>query len=340
LAPDWDHRRSFQQAESMSDGVLSAIGNTPAVRLAHLVDHGMAEIWVKLEAANPTGSYKDRMALAMIEAAERAGGLQSGQPVVEYTGGSTGSSLAFVCAVTGHPLHIVTSDAFALEKRRAIEAFGAEVEIVPSPDGITPELIPRMRARAAELAATLGAYQTDQFTNTDMVDGYRSLGEEIAAQVPGPIDALCLYVGTAGCFLGVSQALRRHYPELSRVAVEPAESAVLSGHPAGTHRIEGGGAGFRPDLLTLDDVDEVVAVPTATAFAMARDAARREGLFSGPSTGANLVAALDLAGRLGPGRRVVTIQVDSGLKYLTGHVYGKATTDRGVTSSTNAAPGL
>jgi cysteine synthase A len=306
----------------MSDGVLAAIGKTPVVRLAHLVDGGMAEVWVKLEGANPTGSYKDRMALAMIHGAERAGRLRPGQAVVEYTGGSTGSSLAFVCALTGHALHIVTSDAFADEKRRTMEVFGARVEIIHSPLGITPELIPRMRARAAEVAAELGAYQTDQFTNTDMVDGYRGLGEELVEQVPAPIDALCLYVGTAGCFLGVSQALRRRYPELVRVAVEPAESAVLSGRSAGTHRIEGGGAGFVPDLLSLDDVDEVIAVPTATAFDMARQAARQEGLFSGPSTGANVVAALDVARRLGPGRRVVTIQVDSGLKYLTGDVYG------------------
>jgi cysteine synthase A len=261
------------------------------------------------------------MALAMIEGAERAGRLRPGQPVVEYTGGSTGSSLAFVCAVTGHPLHIVTSDAFAEEKRRTMLAFGANVEIVPSPQGITPDLIPRMRSRAAELAESLGAYRTDQFTNTDMVDGYRQLGDEAAAQVPGDIDALCLYVGTAGCLLGVSQSLRRRYPEMLRVAVEPAESAVLSGRPAGTHRIEGGGVGFRPDLLSPDDVDEVVPVSTADAFAMARRAARVEGLLSGPSTGANLVAALHLAQRLGPGRRVLTAQVDSGLKYLTGSLF-------------------
>jgi cysteine synthase A len=281
----------------------------------------MAQVWVKLEAANPTGSYKDRMALAMIEGAERSGKLQPGQPVVEYTGGSTGSSLAFVCAVKGYPLHIITSDAFADEKRRTMEAFGAHVEIVPSPEGITPSLIPRMRARAAEVARELHGYQTDQFTNIDMVDGYRRMGAEIADQVPGTIDALCLYVGTAGCFLGVSQALREHHPAMRRVAVEPAESAVLSGRPAGTHRIEGGGTGFLPDLLSVDDIDEVIPVSTAEAFAMARRATQEEGLFSGPSTGANVVAALQLAERLGAGRRVVTVQVDSGLKYLAGPLY-------------------
>ncbi len=305
----------------MPDGVLAAIGNTPIARLTRLVDPDLAEVWVKLEGANPTGSYKDRMALAMIEGAERAGRLRPGQAVVEYTGGSTGSSLAFVCAVSGHPLHIVTSDAFAEEKRRTMQAFGAHVEIIPSPEGVTPELIPRMRARAAELAESLDAYRTDQFTNTDMVAGYLALGEEAAGQIPGPVDALCLYVGTAGCLLGVSTALRRHYPTMIRVAVEPAESAVLSGGSAGTHRIEGGGVGFRPDLLGPEDVDEVMSVSTADAFAMARSATRIEGLFSGPSTGANLVAALSLARRLGRGRRVLTAQVDSGLKYLDGPLF-------------------
>jgi cysteine synthase A len=305
----------------MSDGLLAAIGNTPAVRLQHLVDADSAEVWVKIEGANPTGSYKDRMALAMIDGAERAGRLQPGQAVVEYTGGSTGSSLAFVCAITGHPLYIVTSDAFADEKRRTMEAFGADVEILHSPAGITPDLIPRMRARAAEVATSLGAYQTDQFTNTDMVEGYRRLGEELAEQVSGPLDALCLYVGTAGCFLGVSRALREHFPTMTRIAVEPAESAVLSGGSPGTHRIEGGGIGARPDLLSDDDVDDVIAVSTDDAFAMARRATLTEGLFSGPSTGANVTAALEVAHRLGPGARVATIQVDSGLKYLAGSLY-------------------
>src|SRR6188472_2905009 len=302
-------------------GGLAGIGGTPVVQLARMTDDGCAEVWVKLEAANPTGSYKDRMALAMIEGAERDGRLRPGQAVVEYTGGSTGSSLAFVCAVTGHPLHIVTSDAFALEKRRTMEVFGAQVEIVPSPDGITPELIPRMRARAAEVGADIGAFQTDQFRNTDMIEGYRRLGEEIVDQLRAPVDALCLYVGTAGCFLGVSRALRAVHPAMRRVVVEPAESAVLSGGQAGTHRIEGGGAGFVPDLLDRTDFDEVIAVPTADAFEMARRAARVEGIFSGPSTGANLIAALEVAARLGPGANVVTIQVDSGLKYLAGDVF-------------------
>jgi cysteine synthase A len=304
-------------------GGLSAIGNTPVVRLARMADDGCAEVWVKMEAANPTGSYKDRMALAMIEAAEADGRLRPGQPVVEYTGGSTGSSLAFVCAVKGYPLRIVSSDAFAEEKIRTMRAFGAEVELMPSPDGITPGLIPSMMRRAAEIAAQTGAFATDQFNNADMIEGYRRLGEELLVQLPGspPIGAFCSYVGTAGCFLGVSRALAAALPGLHRVVVEPAESAVLSGGPPGTHHIEGGGIGHRPPQLHPADYDEVIAIPEARAFVTARQAARDEGIFSGPSTGANLAAALDIAGRLGPGHRVVTLQVDSGLKYLAGSLY-------------------
>ena len=303
-------------------GGLSAIGGTAVVRLAHLAGEGCAEVWVKMEAANPTGSYKDRMALAMIEAAEADGRLRPGQLVVEYTGGSTGSSLAFVCAVKGYPLRIVSSDAFAAEKIRTMRAFGAEVELIPSPAGITPDLIPAMMRRAAEITAQTGAFATDQFNNTDMVDGYRRLGEELLDQFPGqpPISAFCSYVGTAGCFLGVTRALAAALPDVHR-AVEPAESAVLSGGPPGTHHIEGGGIGHRPPQLHPADYDEVVAIPQAQAFETARQAARTEGIFSGPSTGANLAAAVSIARRLGPGHRVVTVQVDSGLKYLSGPLY-------------------
>jgi cysteine synthase A len=304
-------------------GGLSAIGNTPVVRLTRMADDSCAEVWVKMEAANPTGSYKDRMALAMIEAAEADGRLRPGQPVVEYTGGSTGSSLAFVCAVKGYPLRIVSSDAFAEEKIQTMRAFGADVELIPSPDGITPRLIPSMMRRAAEIAAQTGAFATDQFNNADMIEGYRRLGEELLVQLPGspPIGAFCSYVGTAGCFLGVSRALTAALPGLHRAVVEPAESAVLSGGPPGTHHIEGGGIGHRPPQLHPADYDEVIAIPEARAFVTARQAARDEGIFSGPSTGANLAAALDIAGQLGPGHRVVTLQVDSGLKYLTGPLY-------------------
>ncbi len=302
-------------------GVLATIGNTPVVRLERLVEPGMAEVWVKLESENPTGSYKDRMALAMIEGGERSGRLRPVQTVVEYTGGSTGSSLAFVCSLKGYPVRVVTSDAFAAEKLRTMDALGAALEVVPSPEGITPQLIPRLMERSAEIVEETGGFATDQFRNADMLEGYRALGDELVGQLEGALDAFCAYIGTAGCFVGTTRELRRALPDVLRVAVEPAESPVLSGGRAGTHRIEGGGSGFWPPLLERSDIDEVLTVSTEDAFAMARRAAREEGLFSGPSTGANLVAALELARRLGPGKRVATVLVDSGLKYLAGPVY-------------------
>ena len=302
-------------------GVLGAIGNTPVARLSRLVEPDMAEVWVKLESHNPTGSYKDRMGLAMIEGGERSGRLQPGQAVVEYTGGSTGSSLALVCAVKGYPLSVVSSNAFAEEKLRTMSALGANIELIDSPDGITPELVPRMRARAAEIAAQIGAFQTDQYNNTDMVEGYEALGRELLDQLDEQLDAYCGYVGTAGCFLGTTRALRRRIPTLLRVIVEPAESPAISEGRKGTHRIEGGGAGFVPPQLTRDSWDEAILVSTDEAMEMTRRAAREEGLFSGPSTGANLIAALTVASRLGPGHRVATVLVDSGLKYLRGEAY-------------------
>ena len=312
----------MSEAVAERAGVLGTIGRTPVVRLERLVEPGMAEVWVKLESENPTGSYKDRMALAMVEGGEREGRLHPGQTVVEYTGGSTGSSLALVCSVKGYPLRIVSSDAFAAEKLRTMEALGATLEIVPSPEGITPELIPRLIARAQEIVDETDGFWTDQFRNVHVLEGYRSLGEELVDQLEGSLDAFCAYIGTAGCFVGTTRRLRESLPQVLRVGIEPAESAVLSGGQAGTHRIEGGGPGFWPPLLERADLDEVIPVSTADAFAMARRAAREEGLWSGPSTGANLTVALELARRLGLGKKVATVLVDSGLKYLAGSVYG------------------
>jgi cysteine synthase A len=312
---------SQHDATGVRPPILDAIGHTPGIRLVRLVEPGMAEVWIKLESHNPTGSYKDRMALAMIEGAERSGRLRPGQTVVEYTGGSTGSSLAFVCAIKGYPLRIVSSDAFAAEKILTMRAFGADVELIPSPEGITPALIPAMQARAAEIAAEVGGYRTDQFNNRDMVEGYAALGDELADALGDRLDAWVSYVGTAGCFLGVTGSLRARIPDVERVVVEPAESAVYSGGTAGTHRIEGGGVGFIAPQMHPGDWDAVEAVSTADAFAMARRAAREEGLWSGPSTGANLVAALRVARRLGAGRRVATVLVDSGMKYLGGELF-------------------
>jgi cysteine synthase A len=302
--------------------MLDAIGNTPLVRLSRIVPQGSADVWVKLEYYNPTGSYKDRMALAMIDRAERRGALTHGMTVVEYTGGSTGISLAFVCAVKGYRCRIVCNDAVALEKRRSMEVFGAELEILKSEGGkLTPDLVPRMMARAREIAAEGPSYATDQMRNPDMVAGYEPLGEELLAQVRGPIHALCAAVGTSGMLMGTARVLRRRDPSTRIVALEPATSAVLSGGTPGRHGVEGVAPGFVPPQFDRTLVSETRAIDETEARRMATTLARQEGLFAGTSTGLNVVAALQLARELGAGHTVVTVAVDSGLKYLGGDLY-------------------
>ncbi|MEZ4519248.1 MAG: cysteine synthase family protein [Chloroflexota bacterium] len=302
--------------------VLAAIGNTPVVKLQQLVPANYADVYVKLEWFNPTGAYKDRMALAMIEEAEMRGDLKPGMTVVEYTGGSTGSSLAFVCACKGYRFHVVSSDAFSQEKLRTMQAFGAELEIVPSEGGqITPDLIPRMMARAAEIAAGENTYYTDQFNNHDSLRGYRGLGRELLEQLDQPIDVFCAAVGTAGLLMGVSAELKAANPATRIVALEPATAPFISTGRAGTHHVEGIGAGFWPPLLKQEAFDEVRAIDESQGRETARRLAREEGIFTGISSGLNVYAALQLARELGPGHTVVTVAVDTGLKYLAGDLY-------------------
>jgi len=305
--------------------MLTAIGNTPLVQLSRIVPKGAADVWVKLEYYNPTGSYKDRMALSMIERAERRGDLKPGMTVVEYTGGSTGISLAFVCAVKGYRCRIVCNDAVALEKRRSMQVFGAKLEVLKSEGGkLTPDLVPRMMARAREIAAEGPSYATDQMRNPDMVAGYEPLGEELLKQVRGRIDAFCGAVGTSGMLMGTSRVLRRAHPNVRIVALEPTTSAVLSGATPGRHGVEGVAPGFVPPQFDRTLVSETRAIDEAEARRMASTLAQQEGLFAGTSTGLNVVAALALARELGAGHTVVTVAVDSGLKYLAGDLYAEA----------------
>lgn len=300
--------------------VLDAIGGTPLVELTRLVPDGYARVFVKLEYFNPTGSYKDRMAKAMIEGAERRGELRPKATVVEYTGGSTGSSLALVCAVKGYRLKLVSSDAFSKEKLDTMRALGAEVILIPSDGGrITPDLIPRARAEAKRIHEEEGAFWTDQFNNSDAVEGYTGIGREIFAQLDDAPDAFVGAVGTAGMLVGVASALKKRGTRI--VALEPASSPIISQGRAGTHRVEGVGAGFAPPLLHRDFYDEVIAIEESDARDTARRLARQEGIFAGTSTGMNVLGALVLASRLGPGKRVVTVAVDTGLKYLAGDLY-------------------
>jgi cysteine synthase len=302
--------------------VLDAIGNTPIVRLHKVVPPAAAEVWVKLEGCNPTGSYKDRMARALIEAAEARGELRLGMTVVEYTGGSTGSSLAFVCAVKGYRFLAVSSDAFAPEKLRTMRAFGAEVIIVPSHGGvITPDLIPRMIDRARALAQEPDTYLTNQIYNRDSLKGYQLIGAELVEQLNGSLSAFCAGVGTGGLLMGVASALRRLPGRVRVVALEPASSPILSAGRAGSHNVEGIGIGFVPPLLDSAYYDEARGIDEAEARVMVRRLAAEEGIFAGTSTGVNVVGTLELARELGPGHRVVTVACDSGLKYLAGDLY-------------------
>lgn len=301
---------------------LEAIGNTPVVKLQHTVPPNHASVFLKLEYFNPTGSYKDRMALAMIEQAEQRGALRSGMTVVEYTGGSTGSSLAFVCAVKGYKFHVVSSDAFASEKLKTMKALGAQLDIIASPSGnITSDLIPKMIARAKEIGTNKDSYMTDQFNNKDSLLGYEKIGDELIDQFPRGIDAFCGGVGIGGMLMGVARVLKRNNPKTLIVVLEPASSPVLTEGRAGEHHVEGLGVGFVPPLLDNSLYDEVRAIHETEARDMCRRLAKEEGLLVGTSTGLNVVAAVKIAGELGPGKSVVTVACDTGLKYMAGDLF-------------------
>lgn len=301
-------------------GTLEAIGNTPIVELESLRPESGARIFVKLEFLSPTGSYKDRLARAMIEGAEAKGLLLPKGTVVEYSGGSTGSSLAFVCAVKGYRLKVVSSDAFSKEKLDTMRALGAEVILVPSEGGrITPDLVPRMREKAKAVAGEEGAFFTNQFHNHDGVEGYSGIGREIFTQLDGAPEAFVAAVGTGGMLVGVSRTLKRHGTRI--VALEPASTPVLTKSESGAHHIEGVGVGFVPPLLEKEFYDDALAIDEENARAMALRLARTEGVFAGTSTGLNVAGAYMVAAKLKKNARVVTVAVDTGLKYLSGDLY-------------------
>ncbi len=304
-------------------GILDLIGGTRLYPLQFLPPSGGARILLKLESGNPTGSMKDRMALAMVEAAERDGRLRPGGSVVEYTGGSTGVSLAFVCAAKRIPLDLVTSDAFSAEKRAHMAALGARLTLIPSPTGgTTRALTLEMIETARQLASAPGCYWTDQLNNSDQLPAYRRMADEIREQTGGEVHAFVQTVGTAGSLRGNAERLREHNPDVRIVAVEPDESPVLSGGAPGSHGIEGAGPGFVMPLWREGLADRIERVATAEAMAMARRLAREEGIFAGTSTGSNVVAALRVAAELGAGKTVVTVAIDSGMKYLSTALYG------------------
>jgi cysteine synthase len=302
--------------------ILQAIGNTSLVPLRKVAPPGCAEILVKLEWENPTGSMKDRAAHAMISRAEEDGRLKPGDTVVEYTGGSTGAALALICAAKGYRLRIVTSDAFSVEKRDHMAGLGAELILVPSESGrTTKKLIVDMIETARTISQEPHTYWTNQLENQDSITGYYTLGEEIWRQTDGKVDAFVHSVGSAASARGVATVLKRHKSSVEVTVVEPAESSVLLGGQPGPHNIEGVGIGYLPPLLDRRLVDGILPVRTDEAKDMARRLAREESIFAGTSSGANVIAAIQVARRLGPGRTVVTLMVDSGLKYLSTDVY-------------------
>lgn len=303
--------------------LLASIGDTPLVRLERIVPDHCGEVWLKLESGNPTGSYKDRMALSVIVNAMDRGDLRPGQRVVEYTGGSTGTALAFVAARTSVDFVAVSSDAFSETKLRSMRAYGAEVIVEPSDGGaITPELIGRMRARALALAEEPGSFYADQFGSSDVRTGYRPMGIEIAEQLDGRIDVICAGVGTGGALMGAVDGLEQRGVECDVVALEPAQSPFLTTGAGGPHRVEGIGVGFEPPFLDRDRCSDIRTVDEQQAMAMARRLAAEEGLLCGTSTGLNVCAAIELARERGPGSTVVTLGCDSGSKYLAGVPYG------------------
>jgi len=302
---------------------MRAIGKTPLIKLERLSESNCAEIYVKYEGGNPTGSMKDRMALSMIEGAERRGELKPGGTVVDYTGGSTGSSLAMVCATKGYHSHFVSSDAFAEEKLQTMLAFGATLEIFPSENGlITAKLIDSMIKRAKELSKQPNTFWTDQFNNVDNRNAYHNMAREILDELGNNIDEFIMGVGTGGCFSGNSEVLKKEIPNIRCIPIEPLNVRSLSGGDiSGTHKLEGIGAGFVPSICRLDLADEIIAVSNEDAYKTARELARLEGIFGGITSGANVWAAIQRARIIGAGKRIVTVVVDSGLKYLHGDLY-------------------
>lgn len=304
------------------DNILNSIGNTPLVQLKNVVPPNCATVVAKMEYANPTGSMKDRMGKAVIEGAARKGFIKPGSTVVEYTAGTTGISLAFVCAALNYKFHAVFSDAFSNEKRITMQAFGAQVtDVLSDNKKINEKLIKEMIATSKKFSEQQDHWWADQLNNHDAEVGYHALGKEIWEQTNGKIDAFVHVVSTVHSIHGVTKGLWKHNDKIHIVAVEPEESAVLSGGPSGSHKIEGIGIGFIPPLWQPELVNEIMQVSTEDAIAMARRLAKEEGVFAGTSTGANIVAAIRLAEKLGPDKTVATILVDSGLRYLSTDLY-------------------
>ncbi len=301
----------------ISSNPLGQIGNTPLVRLNRLTSPECAAVWGKMEGTNPGGSVKDRIALAMIDRAEKDGCIRPGDTIVEPTSGNTGIGLSLVSAVRGYKLILAMPDTMSLERRRLLGAYGAELVLTPGALGMRGAI-----DKAEEIARNKKCFMPQQFKNpANPLIHEQTTGPEILQALEGKVDAFVAGVGTGGTITGVGHVLRRHNQQALIVAVEPADSPVLSGGGPGPHKIQGIGAGFIPDILDTKVYQEVLTVSNDDAMQTARRLARDEGVFVGISSGANVFAALQIARRLGPGKNVVTVLCDTGERYLSTGIY-------------------
>jgi len=304
----------MSRQQGIANNVLDVIGGTPMVRLNHVVPEGAAEVVAKMESLNPGGSVKDRIALAMVEDAERRGTIKPGDTLVEPTSGNTGIGLAMVAAVKGYKLVVTMPEDMSVARRDLLSRYGADIVLTPAIEGMTGAVY-----AANDLVANHSdCHMLQQFENPANPEAHRrTTALEILEATERRIDAFVAGVGTGGTITGVGEVLKRELPEVRLIAVEPARSAVLQGKRAGVHGIQGIGASFVPSILNRDILDEIVAVADEDAFQVARDLARKEGLLVGISSGANVFAALRVARQLGAGKRVVTVLPDTGERYLT-----------------------
>ena len=303
----------MRAGEEIADSVLDLVGNTPLVRLHRLVPGGSAEVLVKLDSLNPGGSIKDRIALSMIEDAEAGGELKPGDVIVEPTSGNTGIGLAMVAAVKGYRLVLTMPEDMSVERRKLLSRFGAELVLTPAIEGMSGAVF-----AAQELVEKHGYFMPQQFNNPANPEVHRrTTAREIMKATDGRLDAFVAGVGTGGTITGVGEVLKEHDPKLLVVAVEPARSPVLAGGKAGLSGIQGIGASFVPSVLNREIYDELIAVSDEDAYAMTARLTKEEGLLVGVSSGANVVAALQVAEQLGQGKRVVTVMPDTGERYLS-----------------------
>jgi cysteine synthase A len=301
----------------VANSIHELIGETPIVKLNRLVDDNSADVYLKLEFMNPGSSVKDRIALAMIEAAEKSGDLKAGDTIIEPTSGNTGIGLAMVAAAKGLKAIIVMPDTMSMERRNLLRAYGAELVLTPGSEGISGSI-----RKAEELSKKYGYFMPQQFKNEANPEIHRlTTGKEVVSQMGEQLDAFISGIGTGGTITGVGSVLKENYPSIKIYGLEPADSAILSGGKPGPHKIQGIGTGFVPDTLNTNIYDEVITVKNEEAFETARRAAKEEGILGGISSGAAIFAALKVAKELGKGKKVLAVLPSNGERYLSTPLY-------------------